>query len=348
MICTNVVIVLIRIVRILLAKQGKNRHIVYDDLSSVKVSTNLSEMTETFTIAQLSDPHLSSLDDVRVRDLLSKRVLGYLSWRFNRRAKYRPEILAELVRDLKSQQPDHTVVTGDLTHIGLQHEFQQVKDWLAGLGSPSEVTVVPGNHDAYVEADWDGALGLWASYMQSDVAGDSGGCKREPCFPSVRIRGSVALIGLSTATPSAPFFAIGSIGHSQMLALERVLLETGKRGLFRVILLHHPPIPGTVPWRKRLTDHVSFRSVVEDCGAELVLHGHGHRLSMREMVIQGRTIPTIGVPAASAISNETDRGAQYHLYRLTPQASTWKVRLSIRGYSHAERRFVELGTPVEL
>ncbi len=305
-----------------------------------------SEMTEPFTIAQLSDPHLSSLDDVKIEELLSKRALGYLSWRFNRRAKYRPEILAELVRDLKSQQPDHTVVTGDLTHIGLPREFQEVKTWLDSLGSPSEVTVIPGNHDAYVRTDWDSTLALWASYMTTDVGECLEDCRPKTCFPSVRIRGSVALIGLSTAKPSAPFLAIGSVGHSQLQALERILLEMGKRDLCRVILLHHPPIPGTVPWRKRLTDHASFRLVVEECGAELVLHGHGHRSSIREMFIQGRTVPTIGVPAASAKSREPDRVAQYHLYRLTHQASTWNVQLSVRGYSHVERCFVELGPPV--
>ena len=308
---------------------------------------NASEMTETFTIAQLSDPHLSSLENVRARDLLSKRVLGYLSWRLNRRAKYRPEILAELVRDLKSQQPDHTVVTGDLTQIGLPQEFQEAKDWLDALGSPSGVTVIPGNHDAYVVTAWDSTLALWASYMNSDFTGNSGGRKREACFPSLRIRGSVAFIGLSTARPSAPFLAIGSIGHSQLQALERVLVETGKRGLFRVILLHHPPIPGTVPWQKRLTDHAFFRSVVGRCGAELVLHGHAHRTSIRQLMAQGRVVPAIGVPAASARSHNPHRRAQYHLYRLTRQASTWNVQLSVRGYSHAERRFVELGTPVE-
>ncbi|MBQ27905.1 MAG: metallophosphatase [Nitrospiraceae bacterium] len=305
-------------------------------------------MTETFTIAQLSDPHLSSLDNVRARDLLSKRVLGYLSWRLNRRAKYRPEILAELVRDLKSQQPDHTVVTGDLTHIGLPQEFQEAKDWLDALGMPSEVTIIPGNHDAYVEADWDSTLALWIPYMGSDIAGVAGGCERQACFPSLRVRDSVAFIGLSTAHPSAPFLATGSIGHSQLQALERVLVETGERRLFRIILLHHPPIPGTVPWRKQLTDHASFRSVVARCGAELVLHGHAHCTSIRQIVAQGRIVPAIGVPAASARSHHPDRGAQYHLYRLTRQVSTWSIQLSVRGYSPAEQRFMELGTPIAL
>ena len=46
-------------------------------------------MKNELTFAQLSDPHLSSLEDVHWRDLASKRLLGYLSWRKRRRAEHR-------------------------------------------------------------------------------------------------------------------------------------------------------------------------------------------------------------------------------------------------------------------
>ena len=309
----------------------------------------MSTVFEHFTIAQLSDPHLSSLDNVAIRDLLSKRALGYLSWRLNRRAKYRPEILAALVQDLKSQQPNHTVITGDLTHVGLPHEFRQVREWLEALGSPTDVTVIPGNHDAYVMTDWSSTYVLWSSYMRSDCMEEFAGCERGIRFPSLRIRGSVAFIGLSTARPSAPFFATGRVGRLQLQVLERILVSTGKRSLFRVILLHHPPFPDTVAWRKRLTDHEWLRSVVERCGAELVLHGHAHRTSVREITIRGGVVPVIGVPSASAVSHEQSRRAQYHLYQLVRhQDSTWSVHLSMRGYSSQERRFVTLHPPMRL
>ena len=75
--------------------------------------------------AQLSDPHLSSLDAVRPRDLLGKRALGYLSWRHKRRFEHRREVLDALERDLAGTQFDQMLVTGDLTHIGLPEEFKQ-------------------------------------------------------------------------------------------------------------------------------------------------------------------------------------------------------------------------------
>ncbi len=304
-------------------------------------------MSKSFTIAQLSDPHLSSLDGVSIRDLFNKRMLGYLSWYFNRRLRYRPEILAALVKDIKLQSPDHILVTGDLTHIGLPHEFYQVKKWLDALGPPSAVTVVPGNHDAYIKSKYDEVLSVWDAYLASDPAVKPKNGETD-YFPILRVRGRVAFIGLSTAISSPPFFAVGKIGWMQLKALEKMLIEMRTRGLFRVIFLHHPPIPGTVSWAKRLIDHGQFYSILKEHGAELVLHGHAHHSSINEMVSSGVSIPTIGVAAASAISEEKGRVAQYHMYRVASQEGVWSVQLTVREYSHSSKRFVEVGLPVTL
>src|SRR3546814_1695398 len=108
-----------------------------------------------FKLAHISDPHLGPLPPVRVAELLNKRFFGWLSWVRRRRALHRPEVLAALAADLAGLAPDHLVVTGDLTNIALPGEFVQVGRWLEGLGAPEGVTVVPGNHDAYVAVPWE-------------------------------------------------------------------------------------------------------------------------------------------------------------------------------------------------
>ena len=162
-------------------------------------------MGNVLTFAQLSDPHLSSPDGARWRELANKRLLGYLSWRRRRRAEHRGEVLEALRRDLHGTRPGHLVITGDLTQIALPDEFRQARAWLDSLGSPGEVTVVPGNHDAYVPVSWAQGLSQWQPYLMSDdvrhgIRGDSA----ETVFPSLRVRGPVAFIGLSSARPSAP------------------------------------------------------------------------------------------------------------------------------------------------
>ena len=290
--------------------------------------------------AQLSDPHLTTLDAVRWHQLLSKRVLGYLSWRHNRRAEHRSEVLDALVDDLRAMHPEHVVVTGDLTQIGLPDEFRQARHWLERLGEGGDVTVIPGNHDAYARHDWSNTFALWEPWMRSDKLPEGVvSTGRDALFPSLRIRNGVALIGLSSAVATAPFFATGSLGAAQLSRLSAILRETGAQGLFRVVLLHHPPGTGTEKWRKRLTDTVALGEVLADCGAELILHGHSHRPMQDRIQREGGDIPVFGIPSASAIGRKPGRAAQYYLYDVRPNGDHWRVEVRVRAYQRAQHVF---------
>ena len=299
--------------------------------------------TQTFTLAHLSDPHLSSPREAPLGAFLNKRISGYLSWYLHRRSEHRTEVLSALLRDLESTNPDHIAITGDLTHLGLPSEFQTARNWLHSLGPASNVTVIPGNHDAYVETDWQRTFALWADYMCSDTAQEDAvtDWDFETAFPILRIRRQVALIGVSTARPSAPFLAVGRVGQAQLKKLETILAHAGEQGLLRIVLIHHPPVPGVIAWRKRLTDAERFRAVVARQGAELVLHGHGHRSSLTELDTPRGRVTAIGVPSASAIGRKPGRRARYHLCRLTGNVLGWDVLVSVRRYSVAEDCFVK-------
>jgi 3',5'-cyclic AMP phosphodiesterase CpdA len=265
-------------------------------------------MSESFIFAHLSDPHLTSLRNIRVRDLLNKRALGYLSWRLHRRFEYRGEVLAALVRDLHCIRPEHIIITGDLTHLGLPCEFLEVKKWLHLLGPPSQVTVIPGNHDAYIATDWAHTFVHWLEYMVSDAGQDCVGKKLDTrtLFPSLRIRRETAFIGLSSVRPSKPFFALGSVGQIQLQKLGHILAQTGRQGLFRIVMIHHPPQPG------------------------IVTTPAGHA-------------PAIGVPSASATSRKSGYSAQYNIYSLSQNAYGWEITIEVRGYAPKEGRFIVEG-----
>ena len=146
------------------------------------------------------------------------------------------------------------------------------------------------------------------------------------------MRNGVALIGLSSATASAPFFATGSLGSEQRQRLSRILRQTGGQGLFRVVLLHHPPRVEDEKWRKRLTDGNELCDILGRDGAELVLHGHSHRPIESGIPWGERTIPVFGIPSASAIGHKPGRRAQYYLYAVAREGDHWSVRISVRGY----------------
>ena len=293
---------------------------------------------EDFVLAHVSDLHLTTLSGIRLRELLDKRITGYLSWRLRRRHEHRSEVLDALRVDLQAQHPEHIAVTGDLTHLGLPREFAEAASWLERLGAPQTITLVPGNHDAYVAEPWGETFAQWSAYMAGDDGGAATGS--DDLFPSLRIRRQVALIGLSTATPSAPFLATGRLGERQLSRLDHMLEQTAGAGLFRVVLLHHPPALHTVRWRKSLLDGAALRDVIARRGAELILHGHGHFSAAAYLDAPRQRSLAIGVPTASAIGGKLERWATYHVYRIQRHESGWRLLVSVRTYSVDGGRFI--------
>ncbi len=292
--------------------------------------------------AQLSDPHLSSLAEVRARELFSKRALGYLSWRRKRRFEHRPEVLDALLRDLEHTALEQVLVTGDLTHIGLPGEFRQARDWLERLGEPRHVALVPGNHDACVAAPWSATFALWREYMASDASSEP--ADEQAMFPSLRVRGEIAFIGLSTACPTPPLLATGTLGRAQLQRLPALLEETGRARLCRVVYLHHCPVAGEEKWRKRLTDAAKVQAVLEEYGAELVLHGHGHRAQYHELHTRHGALPVIAVPSASALGLHGTDIAHYNRYEVQRSDGGWQVRIDSRRYEPRRDEFNEGAT----
>lgn len=290
--------------------------------------------------AQISDPHLSSLEGVHWSDLLNKRALGYLSWSRRRRFEHRPEVLDALREDLQQFDLNQLLVTGDLTHVGLPMEFRQALAWLRALGAPEEVLVIPGNHDASVATPWEDTFALWRDYMASDelAAGDN------KLFPSLRIRGQIAFIGLSTACPKPPFMATGTVSEEQLEQLPRLLDAARERGLFRVVHLHHSPLPGREIWRKRLTNAQQVLQLIIDHGAELVLHGHGHRAHYDELASSQGMVPVIAVPSASAMGLHGGNTAAYNCYQVAAGRDGWQLQVHSRQYQPDRDTFAETQT----
>lgn len=289
-----------------------------------------------FSFAHLSDPHLSSPAGVSPRQLLNKRLLGYLAWRRRRRLEHSPRVIDALRRDLALAAPDHVAITGDLTHLGLPHEFRQVRRWLDSLHTDS-VSLVPGNHDSYVAQDWGETYRHWLPYLAPGAPADVDSL--DALFPSLRVLGSVALIGLSSALPTAPLLASGRLGQRQLDGLAGVLGQCRQRRLFRILMLHHPPLPGQIKWRKGLRDAGALMAIVRAEGAELILHGHSHRSEQRAIEAGGRTIPVLGVPSASARGWHGEIARYNHLH-LETDADDWRLTVAGRLFDDVEQHFV--------
>jgi 3',5'-cyclic AMP phosphodiesterase CpdA len=259
-----------------------------------------------FTLAHLSDPHLPPMPKPRASELIGKRGLGYLNWTRNRHKFHRREVVDALVADLSAQAPDHVAVTGDLVNLALDAEFAPALSWLQNVGAPDRVTAIPGNHDAYVRATRHRFAEDFADYVRGD--------DKSAAFPTLRRRGPVALIGLSSAVPTPPFMATGTLGRAQLEALEALLENLARETAFRILLVHHPL--QSKSRIKRLTDSAELRALVKRRGVELILHGHDHVHSTIRIDGPNGEIPVVGVPSASQLAHGRYPPAAYNLFSI--------------------------------
>ena len=261
------------------------------------------------------------------RDLMSKRMLGYVNWHRGRTFVHRREILDLITRDIVEQEPDHIAVTGDLVNLGLPEEFLRAAEWLHHLGPPTKVTAIPGNHDAYVRLHPKAGTGQWQPYMEANAAGEALFPTPPTRFPFVRRFGDVALIALSSAIPTMPFIAAGKIGSQQRALLATALDDLARENLFRVLLIHHPPLRSQAGWHRGLRDAGKFSKVLKQHGAELVLHGHNHEQTVIELPTATGPAIVVGVPSASEAVEGRSPAARYNEYSIARADGGWRVEM---------------------
>ncbi|MEM7053594.1 MAG: metallophosphoesterase [Pseudomonadota bacterium] len=270
-------------------------------------------------LIHLTDPHLTDLSDWRPGLTAGKRWLSWLSWRRKRRFHHRRETLDLLVDQLKRYQPDLFAVTGDLCQIGLEQEMIEAADWLTSLREKAEVLLVPGNHDLFASDSIKAAHRHWSDFLHFSPGSTS--------WPTQIDFGSVAVIGLNSSLPTAPLLASGKLGRELLQRLKSKLNQLNDR--FRVIMLHHPPLPGLSNRRKGLQDVKELAELLKQSGADLVLHGHLHRNQQHELKLSsGQTLPVFCT--ASASSSGHDLPASARLFEVLPlSAESDRKRYSV-------------------
>jgi 3',5'-cyclic AMP phosphodiesterase CpdA len=288
------------------------------------------------TLAQISDLHLPLSGGFDVRQWTMKRSFGYLNWQLLRKKTFSLAVVEALIADMRLQNPDHVVVTGDLVNLGLPSELEAATGFLRTLGTPEGVSVVPGNHDIYARLRGDNGVRRWQAYMSSDEFGREqlkGAEVRDDGFPFVRRRGPVVLIGLNSALPMPPFVAAGKLGAQQLSALEIALKRLSGSGLVRIVLIHHPPLASLASRRRRLLDASDFEKLLFCYGADLVLHGHNHTNSLVWAPGLHGNIPIVGISAGGMVG--TVKGpntlARYNLIRVLENTGGKTLELIGRG-----------------
>lgn len=285
-----------------------------------------------YTIAHLSDVHIPPLPALNPGDWFSKRLLGLFSWHRKWKAEHRQHILDALERSLEALAPDHICITGDLTFTTHPGEVAQARRWLEALGSADSISLVPGNHDAYVPGALEQACAAWAPWMTDD---DSSAQQ----FPYLHRRGGVDIIGLSSGIPLRLPRTVGRIGSAQLDALDALLASIEGHDRPCVVLIHHPLQEGAARRGKELLDRQALRDVLGRYDVDLILHGHLHRPVRASLPGRRGRIEVLGVSSASAFGDRY-APAHYHLLEFDRDRGQTTIALRHVCYDRASDTFV--------
>ncbi len=302
-------------------------------------------------IAHFSDLHLLDLAGIPMRRFLNKRLTGWANLRFKRGSIHRGAYVTAIAREIARQQVDHVVVTGDLTNLALESEFELARAVLEDdLGmDPAQVTVVPGNHDLYTRGALESRrfehfIAPWLESDLPDLAVDVAGAR----FPVVKLRGPVAFIGLSSAVPRPPLVAAGELGEPQLAALRTVLAHPDVASRTPVVALHHPPAH---PWSRvkahleGLRDANGLLSILAAAPRGLLLHGHLHRRIQRELFTSAGRLQQIGATSASLHHADPDRMAGFNVYELGAMPDRGHARVEAMVYDPEAEAFRIVSVP---
>lgn len=267
-------------------------------------------------IGHLSDIHVPAGVQPTLRDLLGKRLTGYLNFKLRRQQEYDVRVLEEAVRRLIEEKVDAVIVSGDLTNLAYAAEFQRAYTLLQPLSDAGiPYFVIPGNHDRYLARAIDGTMErLFAGHLGTPLSDDD-------AYPWIDTQCGATLIGLNSAVPNAPFQAWGQVSEAQIDAVARAKDRIAHHDQPVVLAVHHHL--GKAPHKKR-DHHRNLRNsddvlqLAKDLNATLVLHGHNHFLDIRDM--DGVRV----FASSSSISNqqgEHRRAGQVAIHTLTPGAA---------------------------
>ena len=182
-----------------------------------------------------------------------------------------PIVSGSLSADLKAQQPDLVVASGDFTQRGTPAEFEMAQAFLAQLGVP--VFAVPGNHDLgrNLMRRFLDPYGLYRRYIAPEI---------EPFLELGSDGTQIALAGLNTTRRafSDRDWSHGSISPAQLGALGPQF-AAAPAGALRIVVAHHPlmrPLGKTLKPTQEVRRASLALEAMAGLGVRLILSGHFH------------------------------------------------------------------------
>lgn len=236
----------------------------------------------TLRVGHVSDLHIFRKGRLQPWRYLGNRALGGLNLVLKRGKTHDNDVVVAAFKRLKQLDVDHIVVTGDLSNLAIEEEFQAAREIIeAHAGGPDKVSIIPGNHDYYtfgaaIQGRFERFFGDW---MTSELPLAD---PKNP-YPYVKLLDEhVALLGVNTCIPTPPGLAVGRVGAAQRERIAALLDHPTLKTRFVIAALHHhldPPrhTNARKELMRRMQDASQVKQALLDGGVNLVIHGHNHQ-----------------------------------------------------------------------
>jgi 3',5'-cyclic AMP phosphodiesterase CpdA len=214
----------------------------------------------------------------RPRDVLSKKVVGWVNVKFlgrGKRFRHATTVADAMVAEARQRGHDGVLFSGDATKLAFEPEFAYAAARLGvgDAGLPPAVAV-PGNHDYYTRRDE--RSGKFERHFAPWLEGERVG---EHLYPFARRVGHVWLVCVNSSYPGLiGTSSRGRIGGSQLGRLVDLCRTLGPGP--RILVTHYPlrDARGRVePRSHRLADHRPALAAAKEAGVGLWIHGHIHQ-----------------------------------------------------------------------
>lgn len=222
--------------------------------------------------------------------------------------------IQKLLEDVDAQGVDHAICTGDLTGVSTEAEFARVAELFGPrLQQPGKYTVIPGNHDRYVE----GAEGLFEQHFGALSEGGR--------YPFLKhLSDTVSVVAIDVARPTSIVDSSGLCGEQQREALRGILTDSSLKGRFVILALHYGLLRAEGRRDARphgLRDDLEVMELIDrdDVTLDLVLHGHMHRPYV--VKTKRRNVVCVG----SSTDLHVAQGCGYHVYEIDPASHRVKI-----------------------
>jgi len=287
----------------------------------------------------MSDLHILDLNGVRLKRFANRRAIGAVNVFLNRAAEYRGDILECLVEDLLKEEPDHIVVSGDVSNMALESEFERIFHLLKLLGGYDRISLVPGNHDYYT--DRAAETRRFEKYFFPFMFKSDFSDLDVDIYPYTKRIGDVLLVGVNSATRTVPPFSYGSVGDRQLSLLEHALSSRAAESCLTVLVLHHAMHRRDVftETTSGLIHRERLLSVIEKQRVDLVLYGHDHVGRVWKRESEGHTTHFVCCGSSTRLNDDPDLVAKYRI--ITVDQGRIR-RIDTKVYDPTTRKFVML------